>query len=913
MPGVPEKFFLLFFRFMSKGLSIDTKKELADYLGKSERSPREAFLEWPSKRTFKAIPQNDLDEAFIWTAVQGNAIAFEYIPDKFKSFELCRLAVSKRGEMLQFVPKALCCDQLYELAVCENGSSLKYVPQEEITRELAISAIENTPDYCTLDDCPLCFVPKRMITKKMVVSAVDSFPPSVLLAPKRFVSEDMLLRAIAFDPTVFSSFDKEFMTDTVINAALEADIWAIKDTPPHKKTFDRCQKAFNADPLVLPYIPPRFITIEMCLKAISAIQTEADARDVYKAIPKAFRDESQIIFAKEQSKKAVEFENKRRSWASLLGDRITNIDPSNIQPTPDNYLNLSEKESSFATEFKATAPVQDVRELGSLCGEMETNVYYISDIHIENQLMSEIKSSGTDSIEFIKELNKRIAEMLSFAQDKTGILLVAGDVANYRELTKLFYELLYRQWLGRIVFVAGNHELWDYSLSRINSFSSTRSVNEIMDSLSAESKRLRSFFLENAIYIKHKNYRDCVIQEQQILDASDSALREICVDSPIIILGGLGFSGLNNHFNAEIGLYRSAVKTLEEDRLHTTRFRNIYEKVLRCLGDKEVIVLTHTPASNWTSDTPNPNWVYINGHTHHNLLVRKEDGTTILSDAQIGYAPKTWIPHHFVSRGLYDPLAKFDDGIYPISKQTYIDFNHGRGIQTTDCNSLGQIIAIKRESSYMFVLKGEKGTFLLAGGRKKKLPNHNLEYYFTNLPRYRSLVLASLEPYYRALKSISKEVQAIGGFGTIHGCIVDISFYAHIYLDPLSGTINPYYALDIIERDSYRDLPALLEAEEPILFDRFIKLIEDNELPILQQYAVVEKHHRKKAFASVPMHLFGTDMYKPSMKMRSAQYLFEQNVVRFWNDDLLSIETSDSATPKALIDSKKTVGQIDNQ
>ena len=74
----------------------------------------------------------------------------------------------------------------------------------------------------------------------------------------------------------------------------------------------------------------------------------------------------------------------------------------------------------------------------------------------------------------------------------------------------------------------------------------------------------------------------------------------------MIILGGVGFAGLNTEFNATNGIYRSTI-TREEEIVRSHRFVAIYKKFLACAADKQVIVLTHMPMSDWTDMEPNPN------------------------------------------------------------------------------------------------------------------------------------------------------------------------------------------------------------------------------------------------------------------------------------------------------------------
>lgn len=44
---------------------------------------------------------------------------------------------------------------------------------------------------------------------------------------------------------------------------------------------------------------------------------------------------------------------------------------------------------------------------------------------------------------------------------------------------------------------------------------------------------------------------------------------------------------------------------------------------------------------------------------------------------------------------------------------------------------------------------------------------------------------------------------------------------------------------------------------------------------------------------TVPQAVLDTTMYEPSRIMRSIQYVFDQNVVRIWNDEVLSIANVD--------------------
>ena len=200
----------------------------------------------------------------------------------------------------------------------------------------------------------------------------------------------------------------------------------------------------------------------------------------------------------------------------------------------------------------------------------------------------------------------------------------------------------------------GNHELWDKHIPISEDENDIRSVTEILNSyrkrISCMGWRKQTFVLQNEVLINYKGIEERVISENQILDLTDEYLREIFSKSTLILLGGIGFSGLNQRFNAENGLYSFTVTTIEDDKALSDQFKLIYDKIMRCAGDMQVIVLTHTPVYDWLDEPTNPKWIYINGHTHQNSVIRKKDGTTILSDNQIGYKPSMWKLNSFAYR-----------------------------------------------------------------------------------------------------------------------------------------------------------------------------------------------------------------------------------------------------------------------
>lgn len=479
--------------------------------------------------------------------------------------------------------------------------------------------------------------------------------------------------------------------------------------------------------------------------------------------------------------------------------------------------------------------------------------------------------------------------------DTRSTLLIGGDVADSVELEALFYERLtsfssrHDWWQGDIFAVLGNHELWDGDPTGLEP---ARPIDEIITDYRQAMPRGVTL-LENELFIVYKGLRSTVLGEDAILNASVEELAEACVNSTFLLLGGIGFSGLNPVYNAEMGLYRAAVST-EEDIARSRRFRAIYEKVLASAENIPVIVLTHTQMADWSDARYNPKWIYVSGHTHQNMFLLQDDGTSVFSDNQVGYKPKPWHLNGFtVDVHRYDPFKDYPDGIHQITREQYVEFNRCQGIMMQSMKHPGDLYALKYGGVYMFVLESASSLCLLEGGRRHKL-DYDISYYYENLPEYVRKVRSAFMPYQKALSMVSDEVMAIGGSGSIHGCIVDIDWFNHIYLNPFDGKVTPYFALNTTDKLVFKNVESLLSSSpfppqlsngESMLARYLSTPSREKKLPILSRASSKEWE-----LAVVPQVVLDRSMYEPSRIMRSIQYIFDQNVLRIWNDAVLAIE-----------------------
>ena len=88
-------------------------------------------------------------------------------------------------------------------------------------------------------------------------------------------------------------------------------------------------------------------------------------------------------------------------------------------------------------------------------------VYYVSDIHLLHKLKDFDPKSRADVVFVIKSVVENIV------RESGSIILIGGDVASDFSIFELFIKMLRHEFRSRrrnplVIFVLGNHELWDF-------------------------------------------------------------------------------------------------------------------------------------------------------------------------------------------------------------------------------------------------------------------------------------------------------------------------------------------------------------------------------------------------------------------------------------------------------------------
>ena len=145
-------------------------------------------------------------------------------------------------------------------------------------------------------------------------------------------------------------------------------------------------------------------------------------------------------------------------------------------------------------------------------------------------------------------------------------------------------------------------------------------------------------------------------------------------------------------------------------------------------------------------------------------------------------------------------------------------------------------------------------------------------------------MIATIKPpmdrYTAFQEKISDSIKKIGGDGHIHGCIIDIDFTNHVYVNPLDLTVTAYWASDMVQKVVYSNIPSLLKGQCPQLYANYQKLIEGKRTNSLMP------KQKKTELALLPQLYLDTDIYKASREISKMQRLGSR-ILTTWNEALL--------------------------
>ena len=860
--------------------------------------------------------------------LKKDGMLLKKIPKKEQTVDICKIAIRQNPLALQFVSRKCLDSKMCLAAVKKDGQAFRYVPSQFVTRRMCELAVEANPEF--LND-----VPEDFRTLKICISAVkkDVNALSYISREKRYElfddnTEIDLIEKIVANNTKWLAYmpNRPDVKALCINC-MEEDFsiaqhmpeqikisWDILDYQKSKGKLQFLMKYYDSE-------EKRFIIKikVVCGQHISLFNENNVIEESY-CVQVKFEDFDKFynfldgnLFDAElrtYSFHGIDLKKYNIEGATINseilelhglydGTYFTSIKES-LKTNTDEFIDNNEL--MMPNEFCYPKPIDDDEHERFDISHIP--FFYISDIHLVHRVCNKFNDKATkeEIRSYIKFLAKSMVSSIG-TRPYNSYLLIAGDTSSIFEFAVIFYNELIQWWNPkRIVVVSGNHELWNPWIDMEDNIEIYRKF--FYD--------LGITFLQNDLMCVEDRGKYEIIREVEILTMNEEEIRKRVQYSSVIILGGIGFSGLNKKFNASHIRYGKSFDELsreaamQKDIQEAKRFNIIYTKILKSLNKSRVIVLTHTKKGDWNTETHNPCWIYLNGHNHRNFY-EINDRRTIYADNQIGYTAKNIGLKYFYCDNDYDIFAYYQDGIHEITREQYIDFNRGKLVSMSFKREDGTIYMLKRKSMYMFVIYCEyskrsrgKSLYLMNGGKLGRLGKNRLEdlsYYYDSLEKYTENINQLLNKYVGGQQKLSEFIKHIGGSGKIHGCIVDVErpnelegfSYCHLFVNPIDGKVTPYFAYDVKSRIVYKDFKTLLQEHDSckLMANNYLRIEKEavQNLPIIQYSGQLETWENEDSIYDE-----GSYLYKISRIIKSLQYCTEKNIVRLWNEELLNYD-----------------------
>lgn len=569
------------------------------------------------------------------------------------------------------------------------------------------------------------------------------------------------------------------------------------------------------------------------------------------------------------------------SEINFTGARMTSRVSDKLDIQYESYpLNTNLVESFNSTEeneIETQLALQSSRELEISVEENIKNqkVYYISDLHLMHRIQNAQCKSKEDILYVIKKVVSNILKSISsdLGMIEKHLILIGGDTSSEFYIFEMFIKMLKttmeeRRCKADIVFLLGNHEIWGFA---------DENLANIIYKYNSLIQECGMYLLQNNILYKDSDGKMNRLKTEELLSLDAVTIHESLRDSRIILFGGLAFSGYNEKFNANQGIYRTTINR-ETEVKETLKFEKLYNIVCKILSEKNLIVFTHMPKKDWCVNTElQKDFVYVSGHTHRNCFY--DDGEyRNYSDNQVGYYNENPKLKFFYLENEYDYFSDYEDGIYEITGEQYNDFYRGKNIQMDFTREVNILYMLKKNGYYCFIHESKGGSLsILNGGALKKLDEKDVNYYYDNMDRVVDYIKKPLDDFTQFQKQISDEIKKIGGNGTIHGCIIDIDFYNHVYVNPVDMTVTGYWAQDIVFKQIYSNVPALLKEKCPEIYNTYQKLLKSNEKSL-----IAIKGNITHGTSVLPEIYLDTDIYKASREIKKMQKL-SSNILSTWH------------------------------
>lgn len=200
---------------------INSTPDLTD---KSINNDNQIYKTWNKEKSTKIM-------TMCFNEVKSKKDALRYIPDGFKTYDLCKCAVEYNGMSLEYVPQTYITYELCRIAVSSCYTALAFVPPKYMTEEMITGAFDNfisdeigIYEYTDYKRQLLGYVPEQFRNEKLCLKAIIAQPSNVKYIPYECFTNDIIKQALLSNVGIKHIPAKFFYNEEVIAAAVKRPV-----------------------------------------------------------------------------------------------------------------------------------------------------------------------------------------------------------------------------------------------------------------------------------------------------------------------------------------------------------------------------------------------------------------------------------------------------------------------------------------------------------------------------------------------------------------------------------------------------------------------------------------------------------------------------------------------------------------
>ena len=435
-------------------------------------------------------------------AMEKDVQVFAYLPKKYMTEKMCWLAIEKKPEFIEFVPDRLKTGDLCRFAIDKTPNLLWRFPEKKkyelFDQSTDFSLIEKVVKY---DESNLMYMPNRPDVIKLCIQLMEERSYIIRDVPEKIKNSKEMLEYLQSKGYVcitrkyYDGQEKCFKILTHIR-------WYDYNAEVRLQTFEEFYKFLNGDLAKADLTNYDFKEEELKKYSIEGAAISSSVLQKYGLYDGSYFEELKRKYCKNEQ---LPLKEKNKREIPVRQEQV--------------YLKPLEEEN-------------DVQQGDVL-------VFYISDIHLTHRIFRYFSEKATkEEIEcYIRDIARQTVESVGKVPSDS-LLLIGGDTSSCFSFVKIFFEELILLWDPyRIVVILGNHELWD-------------PWTEMEKNIQIYSKFFNGIgvhFLQNDVLYLTDRFRLEVMPKNKLLEINEEDLQQQLYGSGLVILGGIGFTGLKKY------------------------------------------------------------------------------------------------------------------------------------------------------------------------------------------------------------------------------------------------------------------------------------------------------------------------------------------------------------------------------